>query len=102
MGTGFSKKKKQAKMLQQQMSKLQDQMQHSEYTGSAGNGLVSITLTGEGEMKEIKIKSECVDPEDIDGLETLIKAAYQNAQVQIKDQSIQNMPGLPMNFPGFG
>lgn len=102
MGTGFSKKKKQAKLLQQQFSKLQDQMQHSEYTGSAGNGLVTLTLTGDGEMKQIKIKPDCVDPDDVEGLEALIKAAYQDAQNKIKEQGMPSMPGLPMDLQGLG
>lgn len=102
MGTGFSKKKKQAKLLQQQFSQLQDQMQHTECVGSAGNGLVTITLTGDGEMKNIKIKPDCVDPDDIEGLETLIKAAHQDAQNKVKGQGIPNIPGLPTNLPGLG
>ncbi len=101
MGTGFAKKKKQAKQLQEQMSKIQSEMQHSEHEGSAGNGLVTITLTGEGAMKRIKIKPECVDLEDIEGLEVLIKAAHKDAQEKIKSSSsLPNIPGLS-GFPGF-
>lgn len=102
MGTGFAKKKKQAKMLQDQMSKYQDQMQHSEYEGSAGNGLVSMTLTGEGEMKRLKINPDCVDPEDVEGLETLIKAAYKDAQAKIQAAApaMPTIPGMG-GFPGF-
>lgn len=81
MGTGFSKKKKQAKMLQEQFSKMQTQMKETEVIGTAGNGLVSITLTGENELKQIKIKPECVDKEDIEGLEDLIKAADRKSVV---------------------
>lgn len=95
MGTGFSKKKKQAKMFQEQLSKMQSQLQSSEATGSAGNGLVTITLTGENELKQIKIKPECVDPEDIEGLEDLIKAAYNDAQKKLKAETPQLPAGLP-------
>lgn len=95
MGTGFAKKKKEAKLFQQQMSKIQDQMQHTEVVGTAGNGLVSLTLSGDGEMKKIKIKPECVDPEDVEGLELLIKAAYQDAQSKIKTPAMPNIPGFP-------
>lgn len=95
MGTGFSKKKKQAKMLQEQLTKLQSQMQTSEAIGSAGNGLVTLTLTGEHELKQIKIKPECVDPEDVEGLEDLIKAAYADAVNKLKAESPQMPPGMP-------
>jgi hypothetical protein len=100
MGTGFSKKKKQAKMLQEQFSKMQTQMKETEVIGTAGNGLVSITLTGENELKQIKIKPECVDKEDIEGLEDLIKAAYKDASAKLKNQSPQ-MPSIP-GMPGLG
>lgn len=100
MGTGFAKKKKEAKMFQEQMSKMQDQMQHAEFEGSAGNGLVTLMLSGEGDLKRIKIKPECVDPDDIEGLETLIKAAFQNAQAKIKSSTtMPNIPGMK-GFPG--
>ena len=98
MGSGFLKKKKQAKMFQQQLSQMQgaltEKLEQIEVTGSAGNGLVSITLTGSNEMKSIHIKPECVDPEDVEGLETLIKAAYQDAATQLKEKTENpNMAG---------
>jgi nucleoid-associated protein EbfC len=91
MGSGFLKKKKQAKLFQQQLSQMQDQLsgqlEQMEVTGIAGNGLVSVTLNGANEMKKITIKPECIDPEDPEGLQSLIKAAYQDAQNQLKEKS---------------
>jgi len=97
MGTGFSKKKKQAKLLQEQFSKMQTELQEAEATGTAGNGLVTLTLSGEHELKQIKIKPECVDPEDVEGLEDLIKAAYKDALNKLKSKTpqIPNIPGMP-------
>ena len=68
MGSGFAKKKKQARALQEKFSEIQSQMQKTEAIGTAGNGLVTLTLTGEHEMKSLIIKPECVDPEDVEGL----------------------------------
>lgn len=87
MGTGFARKKKEAKAIQQQISQMQEQMTRLEVVGIAGSGLVTITLSGEGELKSIKIKPECVDPEDVEGLELLIKAAHADAQEKIKNQT---------------
>ena len=87
MGTGFAKKKKQARMMQDQLRKFQEQMQQSETTGSAGNGLVTVTLSGDQEMKKIVIKPDCVDPEDIEGLQDLIKAAHNDALKQLREQA---------------
>lgn len=97
MGSGFAKKKKQAKLFQEQISKMQGDLKTKEVTGSAGNGLVTITLSGENELKKIQIKPECVDPEDVEGLQDLIKAAYKDAFDQL--QSDSGMAGLP-NIPG--
>jgi DNA-binding YbaB/EbfC family protein len=94
MGTGFSKQKKQAKMMHQQIAELQAKMENVEAIGTAGNGLVTIVLTGENAVKSIKIKPECVDAEDIEGLEALIKAAFTDAQNKIKSQMPQ-MPNMP-------
>ena len=51
MGSGYSKMKKQAKQFQDQLSKMQEDIQNLEVTGSSGNGLVQIVLTGEKEIK---------------------------------------------------
>lgn len=86
-------------MLQQQFSDMQNQMQSLEATGSAGNGLVSLILTGEHELKSITIKPDCVDREDVEGLQDLIKAAYNDAKKKLESQSpMSNMSqagGLP-------
>lgn len=95
MGTGFSKQKKQARMLQEQMKQMQSQMKNTEVVGTAGNGLVTIIINGEHEMKSVKIKPECVDAEDIEGLEALIKAAYKDACSKLDSQAPKLGGGMP-------
>ena len=88
MGSGFSKMKKQAKALEQKYSKMRDEMQAKEFQGSSGNGLVIATLSGEKVLKRIQIKPECVNPQDVEGLQDLIVAAMQEAVHKIElDQS---------------
>lgn len=94
MGSGFSKMKKQAKLFEAQYGKIQEEMRQLLVTGSAGNGLVTLVLNGEHQMKEIKIKPECIDPNDPEGLQDLIVAAYNDAAQKIAAQS-QNNTGLP-------
>lgn len=102
MGSGFLKKKKQAKLFQQQLSQMQDSLSAKfdtiEVTGVAGNGLVTVVLTGGHEMKSIRIKPECVDPEDVEGLETLIKAAYEDAANKAKS-AIESDTSFGSSFP---
>jgi DNA-binding YbaB/EbfC family protein len=101
MGSGFAKKKKQARALQEQMMQMQEAITKAEAEGSAGNGLVTVKINGSNEMLSIKIKPECVDPEDIEGLEDLICAACNDAQKKLQESSSSMMPGMP-NIPGLG
>ena len=98
MGKGFAKQKKQMRKMQENFSKMQEEMGNKEGIGSAGNGLVTINLNGNNEMTNITIKPDCVDQEDIEGLEDLIKEAYNNAIQQLQD----NMPEMPSLPPGMG
>lgn len=99
MGSGFSKMKKQARAMQEQYEKMREELKNKEVVGSSGNGLVTITLNGEKEMKKIQIKPECVDPNDIEALEDLIKAAYNDASKKIDAENPDNQFPTPgMNF----
>jgi DNA-binding YbaB/EbfC family protein len=87
MGSGFSKMKKKARLMQEQYAQMREELQKKTVVGTSGNGLVTITLSGDRKMKEIKIKKECVDPEDIEGLEDLIRAAYEDASSKLDEES---------------
>lgn len=99
MGTGFAKKKKQAKMMQDQFMKMQETIKNIEVEGTAGNGLVTIVLDGDHKMKRLVIKPDCVDPEDIDGLQDLVKAAYSDALAKLQKESSKGMPAMPAGLP---
>jgi nucleoid-associated protein EbfC len=81
MGSGFSKMKKQARMMQNQISQMRDNLQNTQVEGSSGAGLVSVVLNGEKELKKISIKPECLT--DVEGLQDLIVAAYQDASKKV-------------------
>ena len=100
MGSGFSKMKRQAKQLEDQLSKFQEEMRNKTFQGSAGGGLVKVTINGEKEIQEVKINPECVDPEDIEGLEDLIKAAINDSHKNIdNDQGAMGLANsLPFSF----
>ena len=103
MGSGYSKMKKQAKQFQDQLSKMQEEMQNLEVSGSSGNGLVQITLSGEKEIKNITINPECEDPEDVEGLQDLIQVAFNDAASKIQDNSPTSMlDSLPLSNLPFG
>src|SRR5579885_3563333 len=87
MGSGFSKMKKQARMLEQQVEQMRQKMQSTSYTGTSGNGLVTVTLNGEKELQKIFIQPACVDPQDVEGLQDLIQAACQDAYAKISAEN---------------
>ncbi len=99
MGSGFSKMKKQARMLQQQFSQIQEEMKSLVVKGSAGNGLVQIEMNGEKEVLKVFIKPDCVDKNDVEGLQDLILAAFKDAEQQVKQQSSDSpMGNLPFGL----
>jgi DNA-binding YbaB/EbfC family protein len=100
MGSGYSKMKKQAKLMEQQLEMMRSEMKNKQVSGNAGNGLVSVVVNGEKELLEIKIKPECVNTNDLEGLQDLIKAACDDAYHQLSDEPMNNF-SLPegVNLP---
>lgn len=87
MGSGFARKKKQQKELAEQFARMQEEMATAEYTGSAGNGLVTVVVSGEKNLKSITINPECVDPKDVEGLQDLILEAFKEVSKKIEENS---------------
>lgn len=87
MGSGFSKMKKQAKLMQAQMGQMRQDLANQTAEGSAGGGLVTVIVNGEKEIKKIVIKPECVNPNDIEGLQDLIMAAHADALNKLPEPS---------------
>ncbi len=85
MGSGFSKMKKQMRMMQDQMSQVKESLQSTLVQGTAGNGLVTVTLNGEKDLKKIAIKPECTS--DLEGLQDLILAAFEDAVHKLDSQN---------------
>jgi len=92
MGSGFSKMKKQAKLMQDQFSDMKSKLESTLVEGSAGNGLVVVTLNGSKELKKIAIKPECAS--DLEGLQDLIIAAFEDASSKLEKEnpSLGKMP----------
>ena len=70
---------KQAQKMQQDMQKMQSELEEKEYTASAGGGVVSATVTGKRELKNLVIDPEAVDPDDVEMLQDMIVAAVNEA-----------------------
>lgn len=94
MGSGYSKFKKQAKMLQNQYQEMQENLKKQVVEGVSGNGLIKLKLNGAKELIDIKIDKQCV--EDIEGLQDLIIAAHDNAVQKLEDTS--DFSNTPFHF----
>ncbi|MFI3169848.1 MAG: YbaB/EbfC family nucleoid-associated protein [Faecalibacterium sp.] len=93
---------RQAQKMQEDMKIKQEELESTEYTGSASGEMVTVTMNGKHEVVSIKIKPEVVDPDDIEMLEDLVAAAY-NATVAIVDEAASTEMGKltgGMNIPG--
>ena len=83
---------KQAQAMQEQLKKAQAELQETEFTGSAGGGMVSVTMNGAKEVLAVSIKPEAVDVDDIEMLEDLVTAAISDVLAKISDKEREVMP----------
>lgn len=93
---------KQAQKMQQQIAKAQAELAEAEVTGTAGGGLVTVTVSGSGEVRGVKIDPKAVDPEDVETLEDLVVAAMHNAAEAARELSDQKMGPVAGGMGGLG
>lgn len=93
---------KQAQKMQDDMTKKQEEIEEREFTSSVGGGAVEVTISGKKEVKQMKIKPEVVDPEDVEMLEDLIISALNEAMRNVDDITEDEMNKITggMNIPG--
>lgn len=101
-GGSMNKMIKQAKKMQEQIAKMQAELEERELEASAG-GVVNVVVNGKQEISSIKISPEAVDPDDIEMLEDLIMAAVnegiRKSQEMVSSEMAKITGGL--NIPGF-
>jgi len=93
---------KQAQQMQQQLMAAQAGLGNTQVQGSAGGGLVTATMTGSGELLELRIDPKAVDPDDIETLQDLVVAAVRDAARAASELTEQKMGPLAggLNIPG--
>jgi DNA-binding YbaB/EbfC family protein len=99
---------KQAQQMQQKMAEMQAALEAAEVDGSAGGGMVTVTLSGKGEMRRIKIDPSLLNPDDAEIIEDLIMAAHKDAKIQAEARMAEEMkkvtgglelpPGMSLPF----
>lgn len=95
---------RQAQKMQDDMAAATEELNRKEYTASSGGGMVSVTVSGELEIKSMQIDPDVVDPEDIEMLSDLITAAVNEAIRAAntdKEETMNKISG-GMNLGGMG
>lgn len=98
-GMNINNLMKEAKKMQAEMEKSQTELASKEFEASAGGGAISVKVSGEKVIKEIKIKPEVVDPEDVEMLEDLMLTCVNEALRKVDSAQADslgkfNIPGL--------
>ena len=87
---------RQAQKMQEDMRRIREEIDGTEYTSSVGGGMVEVTLYGNKTVKGVKIKPEVVDPEDVEMLEDLVASAIGDALSKIAEDEKNKLPNLGM------
>ena len=98
-GMNLNQLMKEAKKMQADMEKSQEELSSKEFEASAGGGAVSVKVNGSKQIKEIKIKKDVVDPEDVEMLEDLILTCTNEALRKVDSAQAAalgkyNIPGI--------
>ncbi len=92
---------KQAQEMQSRMQAMQEKLAAIEVEGAAGGGMVKVTVNGKGEMRKLRIDPALVDAKEIEVLEDLIVAAFNDAKAKVEAHLATEMQKLTggLNLP---
>ena len=93
---------RQAQKMQDDIQAVQERLEQTDFTETAGGGMVELTMTGGRVLKEIKINPEIVDKDEIDELQDIIVAGVNAILSKIDDESAKEMEKVTggLNVPG--
>ena len=92
----------QAQQMQQKLQEAQAEIVASTVEGTSGNGLVTVAITGAGQVQSVSIDPQVVDPEDVETLQDLLIGAFQAANDNLSKLSEEKMGPLSQGLGGFG
>ena len=101
-GANMNQMIKQAQKMQEQMLKMQEELEEKAFEATSGGGVVTAKVNGKKELVSITIKPEAVDPEDVEMLQDLIVSAVNEAMRKADDIANSSMSRITggMNIPG--
>ena len=95
---------KQAQKMQQEMLRMQEEMENKEYEATVGGGMVKAVVNGKHTVLSVEINPEAVDPEDVEMLQDMVVAAVNEAMRKAESEANANMSRLTgsLNLGGLG
>ena len=95
---------RQVQKMQEQMARIQENLASTSLEGTAGGGVVTVTMNGHQQIQAIKIDPAVVDPEDVEMLQDLLLAALNDAQAKVQKLAAEKLGPFTggMNIPGLG
>ncbi len=101
-GANMNNMIKQAQKMQQNMLKMQEEIEKEEFEASAGGGVVTVTMSGKRELTSVTIKPEAVDPDDVEMLQDLVLTAVNDVLGKVDEANNAKMSSITggLNIPG--
>ncbi|MEQ9116398.1 MAG: YbaB/EbfC family nucleoid-associated protein [Rickettsiales bacterium] len=90
---------KQAQEMQKKMQDQQEKLAAQEFEGTSGGEMIKVIISGSNEMKSVKIDPSLASKDEVDMLEDLIVAAYNDAKKKLDDETKDSMSGMMGGMP---
>ncbi|WP_085830875.1 YbaB/EbfC family nucleoid-associated protein [Collinsella vaginalis] len=102
MAVNMNQMMQQARKMQEQMAKVEEELKTTTVDASAGGGMVKVTVNGAMMLESITIDPEALDPEDVEMLQDMIVAAVNEAQRGVSEIASRRMGAVTggLNIPG--
>ena len=93
---------RQAQAMQRKLKKAQDELAAMEFSGTAGGGMVTATVSGEGQLSAVEIDKAAVDPDDVELLQDMVLAATNEAIRSAQELASRKMGAVTGGLGGLG
>jgi len=93
---------RQVQQMQEEMAKAQESLKHETVEASAGGGMVTVKVSGELEILDVKIDPDAVDPEDVELLQDMVQAALNEALRSAQELAASKMGAVTGGLGGLG
>ncbi len=94
MNNNFNQLMKQAQEMQAKLMAAQNKMNELEVSGTSGGGMVTVVISGKGDMKKLTIDPKLLSPDDAEMVEDLIVAAFNDAKSKLEAKISEQMGGI--------